>query len=88
MCGRYTLTADLKKVADRFGAPMPEEEHLNAQPRKGFGASSSTDNTPRSSERIGDWDEERTRLLRPRYNIAPTQAVIVVGDDGKRRRVK
>jgi len=21
MCGRYTLTADLKKVADRFGAP-------------------------------------------------------------------
>jgi hypothetical protein len=24
MCGRYTLTADLKKVADRFGAPMPE----------------------------------------------------------------
>ena len=23
MCGRYTLTADLKKVADRFGAPMP-----------------------------------------------------------------
>ena len=24
MCGRYTLTADMKKVADRFGAPMPE----------------------------------------------------------------
>jgi hypothetical protein len=23
MCGRYTLTADLKKVAERFGAPMP-----------------------------------------------------------------
>ncbi len=128
MCGRYTLTADLKKVADRFGAPMPGEEHLNAQPRKGFGAGSSTPNAQRSSlgggaseeggaettrrggipgrqasgptirvdqeldrsggvghatlptARIGDWNE----VWRPRYNIAPTQAVIVVGDDGKR----
>jgi putative SOS response-associated peptidase YedK len=52
MCGRYTLTADLKKVADRFGAPMPV-------------------------------DEWATCAL-PRYNIAPTQAVIVVGDDGNR----
>jgi hypothetical protein len=25
MCGRYTLTSDLEKVADRFGAPMPDE---------------------------------------------------------------
>jgi putative SOS response-associated peptidase YedK len=52
MCGRYTLTADMKKVADRFGAPMPV-------------------------------DEWATCAL-PRYNFAPTQAVIVVGDDGKR----
>ena len=52
MCGRYTLTADLKKVADRFGAPMPADEWATCAP--------------------------------PRYNIAPTQAVIVVGDDGKR----
>src|SRR5271154_920522 len=50
MCGRYTLTADLKKVADRFGAPLP----------------------PASA------------TYNPRFNIAPTQAVIVVGDDGKR----
>ena len=52
MCGRYTLTADLKKVADRFGAPMPTDEWSTCAP--------------------------------PRFNIAPTQAVIVVGDDGKR----
>src|SRR6266849_2034227 len=52
MCGRYTLTADMKKVADRFGAPMPV-------------------------------DEWATCAL-PRYNFAPTQAVIVVGNDGKR----
>jgi putative SOS response-associated peptidase YedK len=52
MCGRYTLTADLKKVADRFGAPMPPDEWSTCTP--------------------------------PRFNIAPTQAVIVVGDDGKR----
>jgi len=50
MCGRYTLTADLKKVADRFGAPLP----------------------PASA------------TYNPRFNIAPTQPVIVVGDDGKR----
>jgi putative SOS response-associated peptidase YedK len=50
MCGRYTLTTDLKKVADRFGAPWP----------------------PASA------------TYNPRFNIAPAQAVIVVGDDGKR----
>jgi putative SOS response-associated peptidase YedK len=49
MCGRYTLTADLKKMADRFGTRLP----------------------PASA------------TYNPRFNIAPTQAVIVVGDDGK-----
>jgi putative SOS response-associated peptidase YedK len=52
MCGRYTLATDLKKVADRFGAPMPGDEWATSVPL--------------------------------RYNIAPTQSVIVVGDDGKR----
>ena len=51
MCGRFTLTADLKKVADHFGAPMHGDEWATCAPR---------------------------------YNIAPTQSVIVVGDDGKR----
>jgi len=60
MCGRYTLTADLKKVADRFGAPILVE---------------STHPCP---------SEEGNDVWRTRYNIAPTQAVIVVGDDGKR----
>ena len=65
MCGRYTLTADLKKVADRFGVTMPEES-LEVGSEKG--------------EEREDWNN----LRRPRYNIAPTQVVIVVGDDGKR----
>ena len=30
MCGRYTLTADMKKVADRFGAPMPADVSRNS----------------------------------------------------------
>lgn len=51
MCGRYMLTADLKKVAARFGAPKPSDEWATCAPR---------------------------------YNIAPTQSVVVVGDDGKR----
>ena len=49
MCGRYTLTTDLKQVAKRFGA--------------------ATDEIP---------------AVVPRYNIAPTQNVIVVSDDGQR----
>ena len=65
MCGRFTLTADLKKVADRFGAaPLPDwgsrPPYLKTTP----GHLSST--------------------LGPRYNIAPSQSVIVVGDDGTR----
>ena len=70
MCGRYTLTADLKKVADRFGAPMPEGEGIS---KKSEG----------KSDR-GEGSEGEYEVWRPRYNIAPTQAVIVVGDDGKR----
>ncbi len=51
MCGRYTLTADLKTVAERFATPPPPPELASCAPR---------------------------------YNIAPTQNVIVVGDDGRR----
>jgi hypothetical protein len=31
MCGRYTLTADLKKVVDRLGAPAAEENWAGTQ---------------------------------------------------------
>lgn len=34
MCGRYTLAADLKKVANRFGAPMPTEDWATCLPSK------------------------------------------------------
>jgi putative SOS response-associated peptidase YedK len=51
MCGRFTLTTDLKEIADRFSAPSPSDE---------------------------------LSVLKPRYNIAPPQSVIVVGDDGQR----
>ena len=49
MCGRYTLTTDLKQVAKRFDAAADE-----------------------------------IPSVAPRYNIAPTQNVIAVSDDGKR----
>lgn len=48
MCGRFTLTTDLKALAERFCVPAS------------------------------------TANYSPRYNIAPTQPVIVVGDDGAR----
>ena len=32
MCGRYTLTADLKKVTDRFCAPMPGDGWATCAP--------------------------------------------------------
>jgi putative SOS response-associated peptidase YedK len=50
MCGRFTLSTDLKSVAERFGASVADEVAPAA----------------------------------PRYNIAPTQTVIVVSDDGQR----
>ena len=65
MCGRFTLTADLKKVAERFGVPpLPDWRpcHPGLKPIPGHLSST----------------------LGPRYNIAPSQSVIVVGDDGKR----
>ena len=51
MCGRFTLTTDLKTVARRYGVPTMTEERISSPPR---------------------------------YNIAPTQTVIVVGDDAQR----
>jgi putative SOS response-associated peptidase YedK len=50
MCGRFTLTKNLKELAERFSASV------------------SSESTPTA----------------PRYNIAPTQNVIVVSDDGQR----
>ena len=51
MCGRFTLSTDIKAIAERFGAPAPD------------GIASAA----------------------PRYNIAPTQDVIVVSGEGRRQ---
>lgn len=53
MCGRFTLTSDLKVIAERFAAPLPA-----AAP-----------------------------AIQPRWNIAPSQSVIVVNDTGQRQLV-
>ena len=53
MCGRFTLTTELKQIAERFAAPLPP-----AAP-----------------------------TTKPRWNIAPTQSVIVVNDTGARQLV-
>jgi putative SOS response-associated peptidase YedK len=52
MCGRYTLTNDLKEIAVRFSVTPPAG-----------------------------------LATRPRFNIAPTQVVIVVNDEGQRQLV-
>ena len=49
MCGRFTLTIELKAIAERFSVQPP----ATANPT-------------------------------PRYNIAPSQMVIVIGNDGRR----
>jgi putative SOS response-associated peptidase YedK len=51
MCGRFTLTAEARELAKRFGVEVSASFY---------------------------------RIVAPRYNIAPTQPVVVVGDDGKR----
>ena len=51
MCGRFTLTAEAKELAKRFGVEISASFYRN---------------------------------IVANYNIAPTQSVIVVGNDGKR----
>ena len=53
MCGRFTLTTELKEIAERFAAPLPPA----------------------------------ALTTKPRWNIAPTQSVIVVNDTGARQLV-
>ena len=53
MCGRFTLTEDIKAIARQFGVPLPPPFASYA----------------------------------PRYNIAPTQQVIVVTVEGQRQMV-
>jgi putative SOS response-associated peptidase YedK len=79
MCGRYTLTADLKKVADRFGAP-PLPDWVSSTPHPVDSAYSHPLDPPDLKAIPG----HLRSTLGPRYNIAPIQSVIVVGDDGKR----
>ncbi len=55
MCGRYTLTVEVKELALRFGAEV----------------------TP-----------DLAGIFAPRFNIAPTQTVIVVNDIGQRQIVQ
>ena len=51
MCGRFTLTAEAKELAKRFGIEISASFY---------------------------------KSIAPRYNIAPTQPVVVLADDGKR----
>jgi putative SOS response-associated peptidase YedK len=84
MCGRYTLTADLKKVADRFGAPVPPEWADEKDTATSVGST--------QAPSLGPAGAATTRphlgVTLPRFNIAPTQSVIVVSDDGQRRLVQ
>jgi len=52
MCGRFTLTAEVKELAKRFGIEISASFY---------------------------------KSVAPRYNIAPTQPIVVLADDGKRR---
>ena len=55
MCGRFTLTAEAKDLAKRFGIEISASFYRN---------------------------------IAPRYNIAPTQAVVVLTEEGKRQLVQ
>lgn len=54
MCGRYTLTVDLKNVADRFGAPMPGDERQRAPSPKN-GQPRCNPMTKRLAESLQEW---------------------------------
>ncbi|HUK82266.1 MAG TPA: SOS response-associated peptidase [Verrucomicrobiae bacterium] len=73
MCGRFTLTAEARSLAARFGVNYP----------RGFAGPAAVDSTSTSA----DTAQSRPDLT-PRYNIAPTQSVIVVNDTGQRQLVQ
>lgn len=54
MCGRFTLTKDIKQLAEQFDVPLPTS----------------------------------VTAFTPRFNIAPTQNVIVVTEEGHRQMVQ
>ncbi len=76
MCGRFTVTTkDTKKVADRFQVEL-EKALAKSSGGDGDGAPAA-----RESAKAGGDDGEATERAAPglgRYNVAPTQEVIVV----------
>jgi len=73
MCGRFTLTAEMRAIAERFGVEYP----------RGFAGTGGVRSASGSVEPV-----QPPRALTPRYNIAPTQSVIVVNDTGQRQLVQ
>ena len=66
MCGRFTLTKEMREIAARFGVNYP----------RGYSGTGTIDPAP-----------AELPALSPRWNIAPTQMVIVVNDTGERQLV-
>ena len=77
----------MKKVAERVGVPWPERS--GHAPRQGTRPTTTVDGTrghfAAQCRLRGVATTAGIDVFAPRYNIAPTQAVVVVGDDGKRR---
>ena len=76
MCGRFTLTKQMREIAARFGVHYPRgySGPGTTEPGKTVGAETSV---PGLQPSVGS----------ARYNIAPTQPVIVVNDTGQRQLV-
>jgi putative SOS response-associated peptidase YedK len=73
MCGRFTLTAEARALAARFGVNYP----------RGFAGPAAVDSASTAVDAV-----QSQPVLTPRYNIAPTQSVIVVNDTGQRQIVQ
>ena len=72
MCGRFTLTKEMREIAARFGVNYP----------RGYAGTGTIDSPANSID-----PTKPSPGLIPRYNIAPTQSVIVVNDTGERQLV-
>jgi len=98
MCGRFYLTATPGEIARRFGAPPaqgggrlarynPIAPALAAQagePAPASGTATLTEGVPAEVTWSALLDGEGTR----RFNIAPTQTIVIVTDEGKREQVE
>jgi putative SOS response-associated peptidase YedK len=80
MCGRFTLTAEMRTFAERLGVEYPRGFAGTGTPTQ---LSAVSYQQSANAGKLTTESRELNALTAPRYNICPSQPVIVILNDGK-----